>query len=169
MVIVLRESCPYAVRASLSINVFGDDIRSSTRAATAVAVAALLPVLVAPTAHAASEKIATPAMVTSCPNDGYIDGADVCTTLSNGILLLQRGSGGTYVNVEYNKSGGSTIRATLGYLRSGALHWGTTEYMSAGNVYDYSWSPSASCNPDTGEMYVSTTGSTYQTPPTTVC
>lgn len=145
-------------------------MRTSARGLSAVASAALLALIAAPTAQAAPQQQYAPAATLNCPSDGYVTSWDVCTSLSNGTLMLDRNSGGgTYVTVQYEKDAGGTITAELGYQRSGVLHWGGYQSMSAGSIYESDFSPSSSCNSDIGEMYVSSTGSTYQTPPTTAC
>lgn len=102
-----------------------------------------------------------------CPHDGYITDHDVCSELSNGVLLMNATAKGTYIDVSYDKTGGGSVSCKVGYLRSGTNHWSGTKTCSTSLIASAQWSPSASCSPNVGLLYSG--GSTYQTPPTRNC
>lgn len=104
--------------------------------------------------------------ITSCPSDGYITRGTRCTTLSNGILWIGLGSGGSYANVIYDKKAGGSITGKLGYLRGGSTHYKATETITTDVDASATWSGLANpCYPTNGLLY--TGGTTYQTPPAT--
>ncbi|GFE17126.1 hypothetical protein Sgleb_51730 [Streptomyces glebosus] len=146
-------------------------MNSRFRAATAIApVAALMPFVTAASASAAqikNEAVAAAASGYSCPHDGYITNWDVCTEISNGVLLMNSTGKGTYIDVSYDKKSGGSVSCKVGYLRSGTNHWSSTKKCSTSLIASKQWSPSASCSPDVGLLYSG--GSTYQTPPMRKC
>ncbi|MER7984205.1 hypothetical protein ABTY53_01160 [Streptomyces noursei] len=140
------------------------------RVATAIASIALLPLLTATTASAAESTAGAKNSVLSsfsCPNDGYITNWDVCTTLSNGSLLLHETGNGSYIGVDYYKSAGANISCKLGYMRSGVVHWSGAKTCSTSVNATATWTPGASCNPDVGLLLAG--GGQFQTPPTRKC
>ncbi|BCK71433.1 hypothetical protein Srufu_053860 [Streptomyces libani subsp. rufus] len=92
---------------------------------------------------------------------------DVCTEISNGVLLMNSTGKGTYIGVSYDKKSGGSVSCKVGYLRSGTNHWSSTKKCSTSLIASKQWSPSASCSPDVGLLHSG--GSTYQTPPTRKC
>lgn len=69
-----------------------------------------------------------------CDNSGYTsigEPIERCTSLSNGVLIVHQASNGV-VSTTYDKSGGSTISAQLGYSRSGTSHYTNAVSISAG-------------------------------------
>ncbi|MBD0712432.1 MULTISPECIES: hypothetical protein [unclassified Streptomyces] len=101
--------------------------------------------------------------MTSCPSDGYITKGDRCTKLSNGYLSIGLGNGGSYISVDYNKTGGSAITGKLGYLRGGSTYYKASQTISTSALAWGEWSGVANpCYPTNGLLY--TSGTTYQTP-----
>lgn len=130
-----------------------------------VVTVAMMPILGAASAQAQTPShTVRPRVDTSCPHDGYITIGDRCTTLSNGTLYIHNGGSnqGTYVGVDYAKSGGSTLSLKLGYEHSGTNTWGAWENMSAGNDY-WSYFYPATCGAAIGLMYQNST-TQWQTP-----
>ncbi|MFJ8982595.1 hypothetical protein [Streptomyces sp. NPDC102282] len=104
----------------------------------------------------------------SCPSDGYITKYDRCTKLSNGVLMVGLADGGGTIETGYNKTGGSTVSAKLGYLRTGTNHWGASTSMAADRTYYKLWSGVGSaCSGTNGLLYSG--GTTYQTPAADFC
>ncbi|MFG1812086.1 hypothetical protein [Streptomyces sp. NPDC049040] len=83
---------------------------------------------------------------------GHITNWDVCTTLSNGILLLSESDHGDFVAVSYTKKAGSAITGKLGWVRNGSAHVSTTLTFSTSLEQEYDWTATASCLPTTGEI-----------------
>ncbi|MFE0737463.1 hypothetical protein [Streptomyces sp. NPDC058855] len=78
-------------------------------------------------------------------------------------------SQGTYVNVNYYRTGGSALSAKLGYERSGSSVY--SSYISMNSApfhYNKSWSYSASCAVVYGKLLTSG-GSLYITPAANPC
>ncbi|GAA5613278.1 hypothetical protein Spla01_04451 [Streptomyces platensis] len=92
---------------------------------------------------------------------------DVCTEISNGVLLMNSTGKGTYLDVSYDKKSGGSISRKVGYPRSGTNHWSSTKKCSTSPIASKQWPPSASCSPDVGLLYSG--GRTYQTPPKRKC
>ncbi|GGN43984.1 hypothetical protein GCM10012285_26120 [Streptomyces kronopolitis] len=146
-------------------------MNSRYRVAAAIAsVVTLMPFMTAASASAAEAKpglAKASASSYSCPHDGYITNWDVCTSLGNGVLLMNSTSKGTYMDVSYDKTAGGSVSCKVGYLRSGSNHWSGTKTCSTSLIASAHWSPSASCSPDVGLLLAG--GTTYQTPPTRKC
>ncbi|MEU6406980.1 hypothetical protein [Streptomyces sp. NPDC046985] len=106
-------------------------------------------------------------MADSCPSSGHITDWDVCTTLSNGILLLSETQNEDYVGVSYTKKAGSSVTGKLGYVRSGSTHLSPSLTFSAPNEREYDWNASASCASTTGELVVGS--DVYTTPSAPGC
>ncbi|MFG3343433.1 hypothetical protein ACGF1Z_00020 [Streptomyces sp. NPDC048018] len=87
------------------------------------AVAALAPIPVVGGASPA-EAGETGTEQLSCPRSGNISNWDKCTTLSNGVLVINETARGDFVGITYWKSGGSAITARLGFLRGGPTRGG---------------------------------------------
>ncbi|WP_259472063.1 hypothetical protein [Streptomyces shenzhenensis] len=103
---------------------------------------------------------------TYCDNTGYTsisEPIERCTTLSNGVLVVHQASNGV-VSTGYDKTGGSTISAQLGYSRSGTAHYANAVSISAGQKKSQTWSLGASayCSSIIGLLKYS--GGSYQTP-----
>ncbi|MFB7309929.1 hypothetical protein [Streptomyces sp. NPDC056192] len=141
-------------------------MRNSIATIAAVSALALVPLL-GGAATATAESSGEVGVLSDCPSDGYITRWDRCTTLSNGIIIVNTDTNGDYIKTQYHKTGGSTVTAKLGYLRSGTNHWATSRSMSAGMWYENSWSVSASCSVVNGLLYSG--GTTYQTPAADPC
>ncbi|MFD5816528.1 hypothetical protein [Streptomyces sp. NPDC127038] len=123
-------------------------MRKHLSGAVLVACVAALP-LVGSTA--ASADTVTP-QATSCPSSGRITDWDVCTTLTNGILLLSETSDGSSISVSYTKTGGSSVTGKLAYVRSDTVHSSPTLTFSTSKIQEYDWSVGASCASTTGEL-----------------
>jgi hypothetical protein len=134
------------------------------RGIAVLASVALMPLFGATSAHAAG---AIGNVDTSCPSNGYITSGDVCTKLTNGTLYLHETSNENYIDIEYGKSGGSTVACTLGYQRNGKNIWAAATTCSTSYQQNHQWSVAASCLPDVGLLLSS--GTTYQTPPSKSC
>jgi hypothetical protein len=142
-------------------------MRRFIRNALVISATLLVPLIAVPAQANAATATLTASDINSCPSDGYIDAWDRCTTLSNGILLINNGS--TLAHVEYDKDGGSSIYAKLGYESAGTNHWASYQTMTAGGVYDYDFSFSSNCYTREGLLYDSGSGSLFQTPSADSC
>ena len=103
---------------------------------------------------------------TSCDSSGYTSTSEPmerCTTLDNGVLVVHQSSSGV-VSTTYDKTGGSTISAQLGYSRSGTSHYAGAVSIGSGQKKSAKWSLSASayCTNTIGLLKYS--GGSYQTP-----
>ncbi|MFB7275441.1 hypothetical protein [Streptomyces sp. NPDC056244] len=137
-------------------------MRISVSKVAIVAILALIPTLGGMSAASAGSE-GEAAVRLSCPSDGYITRGDRCTTLSNGVLQIGLGNGGSYVDVQYDKNSGGAISAQLGYLRAGSTHYTATETITTSVIANSSWSGLANpCYPTNGLLYSG--GTTYQTP-----
>ncbi|MDI5966855.1 hypothetical protein POF50_031745 [Streptomyces sp. SL13] len=143
-------------------------MRSTVRNGVALFAAAIIPVIAVPAqADAATSGAMKPSGILSCPGDGEITAFDRCTTLSNGILLINNGE--TAAHVEYDKTGGSSISARLGYESGGTNHYASYETMTtSGEIYQEDFSFSANCSTHEGLLNQST-GSLFTTPPADSC
>ncbi|MEU6934815.1 hypothetical protein AB0A05_37615 [Streptomyces sp. NPDC046374] len=132
----------------------------------AVAALALIPVLGGASLATAG---GTGVQALTCPGSGDVTPGDKCTTLSNGVLMINETSTGSSVGLQYYKSGGAAVSARLGYLRQGVNHWGGWQSMTAVNTYYAQWSGlSGGCYPTNG-LLNTTGGATYQTPAADPC
>ncbi|GLX54464.1 hypothetical protein Shyhy01_74130 [Streptomyces hygroscopicus subsp. hygroscopicus] len=130
--------------------------RRANAVLTAVAIAAGSVMFSAPIASAS----------VYCDNSGYTvtnEPMERCTSLSNGVLVVHQSSSGV-VSTTYDKQGGSTISAQLGYSRSGTSHYASAISISSGQTKSATWSLSASayCTNTIGLLKYS--GGSYQTP-----
>ncbi|MGW8374370.1 hypothetical protein [Streptomyces sp. ODS28] len=147
-------------------------MRVSVRTAAAVAAAALIPVLAAPAASAATES-GTPQTRSSfdCPHDGRITPGDTCTELDNGVLVLHASNDPhdkphTGIDVEYYKESGGKVKGKLGYRRAGANHWGKTRTFTSVTA-SQQWNPKRSCKAIAGILHAG--GKTFRTPAVKPC
>ncbi|MCM2414656.1 hypothetical protein [Streptomyces sp. RKAG290] len=72
-----------------------------------------------------------------------------CTSLSNGQLCISLNTGPSRIEVFYTKSGGSTIKANLGF-RSSSTSWSALKTISTGERANATWNMSYPC----GKKYV---------------
>ncbi|WP_329428034.1 hypothetical protein [Streptomyces sp. NBC_01268] len=107
------------------------DIRIKASSTAAVAAPALIPILGGAALATAGE---TGVQALNCPGSGDITPGDKCTTLSNGVLMINETSTGSFVGLQYYKSGGSAVTARLGYLRQGVNRWSGWQSMTAVNT-----------------------------------
>jgi hypothetical protein len=88
-----------------------------------------------------------------------------CTRLSNGQLCMSLNTGPERVQVFYTKSGGSTIRANLGYRTStGTTKWGPDKTISVGERALTQWEFNYSCSPDYKGLIKVDGQGTFETP-----
>ncbi|MES9553600.1 hypothetical protein ABZ776_20775 [Streptomyces sp. NPDC007076] len=72
-----------------------------------------------------------------------------CTSLSNGQLCISLNTGPSRIEVFYTKSGGSTIKANLGFRQNGTS-WSPLKTISTGERAAATWNMSYPC----GKKYV---------------
>lgn len=104
-----------------------------------------------------------------CSSSGYTASGDPherCTSLSNGVLYHSKraNSSGTNLTTGYDKDGGSTISARLGYSMSGSTVYASAVSIGSGSNVKKSWTVPGdkACLNSVGLLSYS--GGTYQTP-----
>ncbi|KOT37566.1 hypothetical protein ADK41_19650 [Streptomyces caelestis] len=145
----------------------GTTKRASFRAAI-VTVATLTSIAAAPMAMAA-ESGGVGVQALYCDSSGWTASGDPherCTSLSNGVLYHSKraSSSGTTLRTGYDKDGGSTISAQLGYSMSGTTKYASAVSIANGQNKSKSWTVSGdkACLNSVGLLSYS--GGSYQTP-----
>lgn len=142
-------------------------MHSLARNAVAIAAAGIIPLIAIPTqAQAATHEVVRP-FTFDCPSSGEITPGDMCSSLTNGELLINSGS--TEDHIEYDKDAGSSTSAKLGYELNGTNHYQSSyETMTAGGIYQWFPTFSSTCNSMRG-LLLTSAGDSYNTPPADPC
>ncbi|NEB01625.1 hypothetical protein G3I78_21505 [Streptomyces sp. SID13726] len=94
----------------------------------------------------------------------HADGNRVeCTKLSNGTLCISLNTSPSRIEVFYNKDGGGTITAHLGFRSSAGTTYGAKKTISAHERANSTWNISYPCRPYVGLLKVDGQG-TFETP-----